>query len=147
MSTLSQWHPLFLLALLCSLCTTDKEREQRSHLQKFFMLGDACVQLVFLGKDAVISSSGSRCNIQLYLREAWQSYWKPLLTSRFQGGSWHQSEELIHNCDMKFYQTCGNLRKFSQVINLWKTSNPRTFLLNFLSLTETSTLRKSIRKG
>lgn len=51
------------------------------------MLGDACVQLVFLGNDAVISNSESRCNIQLYLRETWQSYCKPLLTSRFRGGS------------------------------------------------------------
>lgn len=98
------------------------------------MLGDASVQLVFLGTDAVISNSESRCNVQLYLREAWQPYWKPLLTSCFQGGSWHQSEELTHTGDMKFYQTCENLRKFSQVINRWKTSNPRTFFCSISCL-------------
>lgn len=98
------------------------------------MLGDACVQLVFLGKDAVISNSESRCHVQLYLREAWQCYWKPLLTSHFQGGSWHQPEELIHNGDMKFYQICENLRKFSQVINLWNISNPRTFFCSISCL-------------
>lgn len=134
MSTLGPWHPLFLLALLCSLCTTDKERAQRSHLRKFFMLGDVCVQLVFLGKRAVISNSGSRCNTQLYLREAWQWQWKPLLTSCFQGGSWHQSEEFIQEGDMKFYQTRANLRKFSQVINHWKTSNPRYFFCSISCL-------------
>lgn len=126
MGTLSLWHPLFLLALFCSLWITDKERAQRSHIWNFFMLGDACVQLAFLGKDAVISNGESRCNMQLYLYEAWQFYWKPLLTSCLQGGSWHQPEELIHKGDMKFYQTCETLRKFSQVINYWKISSPRT---------------------
>lgn len=134
MSTLSPWHPLFLLALWCSLCTTDKETAQRSYLWKSSMLGDASVQLVFLGTDAVISNSESRCNVQLYLHEAWQPYWKPLLTSCFQGGSWHQSEELTHTGDMKFYQTCENLRKFSQVINHWKTSNLRTFFCSISCL-------------
>lgn len=52
-----------------------------------------------------------------------------------------------HTPHTKFYQTCENLPRFSQAIHLWKTSSPRTFLLNFLSPTGTSGLRRNIRKG